>query len=172
MARAAMPATNAPPATLRPNGTCVATALNTVAGLRSAFAALGQRSAAKIADQRCPGARKPCAIALGWSAKAIARCPSMTTIVGGRTIRASAGLRRSGVEARSAGTDGRDGGAGCRGSAGGADCQTGAVTLIGVRRGVDSARAGRITATDCETKKSPPCRSLPGGDVLLETARG
>src|SRR5262249_56587822 len=128
-------ATNAPPATLRPNGPWVAAALNSVAGLRSAFAALGQRSAVKIVDQRSPGARRPCAIALGWSAKAIARCPSMTTIVGGRTINASAGLRRSGVAARSAGTDGRDGGAGCRGSAGGAHLQTGAVTPIRLPRG-------------------------------------
>jgi len=146
-----MPATSAPPATLRPNAPCVATALDMAGGLSSAFAALGQRSAARIADQRSPGARKPCAIALGWSAKAIALCPSMTTMVGGRTISASAGLRRSGADGRSAGDDWRGGGAGC---------QADAVTLMGVRRGADSARRGRITATDCETKKSPPCRSL------------
>jgi hypothetical protein len=89
----------------------------------------------------------------GTRAKTLSR--NASTIAGRRSVKMSAGGRRSGGGAgrRMTGVVGRGGGAETRGGGG---TTTGAGNRTGTRRGGASTRACRITATDCETKGSPP----------------
>jgi hypothetical protein len=112
--------------------------------------AAGRTAPATDVGQR-GGQRGTSAITLSRSASAIAGGPSVNTIAGGRSIGTGAGQR--------------DPGAGGRGIC------TGAGNLTGTRRGGASARACRITATDCETKGKSPLPITLGGDVPPEGAR-
>jgi hypothetical protein len=90
---------------------------------------------------------------LSRNASAIAGGRSVSTIAGGRRTGAGAGRRGAGA------------------GAGGRGIWTGAGNLTGTRRGGASARACRITATDCATKGKSPLPITLGGDVLPEGAR-
>jgi hypothetical protein len=109
----------------------------------SAKAAAGRTVPANDMDQR--GQRGTSATTLSRSASAIAGGRSVNVIAGGRSIGTGAGQR--------------DPGAGGRGIC------TGAGNLTGTRRGGASARACRITATDCETKGKSPLPITLEGDV-------